>query len=141
KPTAMFPCLLVTTLALAAGCEGGGGVDSDTAGSDSAGETGESAGDCVENEEVPASITEDTRWACDKLLPADTVVTVSNGAVLTVGPGVTVRGKSGSALVIAQGSRLEAAGTADQPIVFTSSQAEGSRNRGDWGGIVLLGKA
>lgn len=51
-------------------------------------------------------------------------------------------------LVISRGSRLEAKGTAAQPIVFTSSQGmhlpEGSRTgfarrRGDWGGIFING--
>lgn len=129
--------LFAPALALAPACgDDGGGMDTDTAGT-----TGDTGGECVVDEEVPATITEDTTWACDKILPANTLVTVSNNAVLTVSPGVTVRGKTGSALVIAQGSRLEAAGTKDMPIVFTSSQAEGSRGRGDWGGIVLLGKA
>jgi len=100
----------------------------------SVGETGE-----PNDGEVRGSIDEDTVWSEDTIL--DGIVTVKDGAVLTVEPGVVVRGKNGSALVIAQGSRLEAVGSADAPIVFTSSQAEGSRARGDWGGVVLLGEA
>jgi hypothetical protein len=96
-------------------------------------------GECVANEEVTGEITEDTTWSCDKIL--GDLVTVSNNAVLTVDPGVVVRGKSGSALIVAQGSRLEAAGTADAPIVFTSAEPEGGRARGDWGGIIILGNA
>ena len=34
-----------------------------------------------------------------------------------------------------------AVGTADKPIVFTSNLAAGARNSGDWGGVILLGKA
>lgn len=138
KGTTITSLLFAPVLVLAPACgdDGGGGANTDTAG-----DTADSGGECVVDEEVPASITEDTTWDCDKILPESTIVTVSNGAVLTVSPGVTVRGKTGSALVVAQGSRLEAAGTKEEPIVFTSSQAEGSRNRGDWGGIVLLGNA
>lgn len=43
--------------------------------------------------------------------------------------------------MIDRGGKLEAVGTADKPIVFTSSQAEGIRDRGDWGGLVILGRA
>ncbi|MEZ4380257.1 MAG: hypothetical protein R3A79_02840 [Nannocystaceae bacterium] len=108
------------------------GDDGETGATGETGETGETGGDAN-------SITEDTVWSEDQVLEG--IVTVKDGAVLTVMPGVTVRGTNGSALVIAQGSRLEAAGTADMPIVFTSSQSEGSRARGDWGGIVFLGEA
>lgn len=136
----LVPSLLLA--ALPAGCGDAGG-DEDTASSDPTGggtepTTGE-PGECEENEEISGSIEADATWSCDKILSG--IVTVKNDAVLTVAPGVTVRGKSGSALVVAQGSRLEAAGTKDAPIVFTSSQAEGMRAPGDWGGIVLLGKA
>ncbi len=101
-------------------------------------DTGNDSGSPVDGE-VRGPIEEDTVWSEDMII--DGIVTVKDGAVLTVEPGVVVRGKNGSALVIAQGSRLEAVGTAEDPIVFTSSQAEGSRARGDWGGIVLLGEA
>jgi len=113
--------------ALVLGCAGDDG-------SDSGDDSGESWGT-----ELRGSIEEDTVWSEDTILGG--VVTVKNGAVLTVEPGVVVLGKTGSALVIAKGSRLEAIGSREEPIVFTSSQAEGSRARGDWGGIVLLGDA
>lgn len=35
----------------------------------------------------------------------------------------------------------DAEGTSERPIVFTSAQAPGKRKPGDWGGIILLGKA
>ncbi len=40
-----------------------------------------------------------------------------------------------------KGPMLMAEGTMDNPIVFTSNQDAGSRSYGDWGGIILLGKA
>ena len=70
-------------------------------------------------------------------------VYVNNNATLTVEAGsvimsdVTEKG----ALIIERGSKLIADGRADQPIVFTSGKAAGQRNAGDWGGIILLGKA
>ncbi|MCB9704524.1 MAG: hypothetical protein H6711_21750 [Myxococcales bacterium] len=117
----------------------GGEETTDTADTADTADTSDTAGDCSTPTEVSGDIDADTTWSCDVILSG--VVTVTNDAVLTIDPGVTVSGKSGSALVIAQGSRLEAAGTMDEPIVFTSSQAAGARNRGDWGGIVFLGRS
>jgi hypothetical protein len=70
-------------------------------------------------------------------------VYVNNNATLTIEAGsvimsdVTEKG----ALIIERGSKLIADGRADNPIVFTSGKASGQRNAGDWGGIILLGKA
>lgn len=70
-------------------------------------------------------------------------VYVNNNATLTIEAGsvimsdVTEKG----ALIIERGSKLIADGRGDQPIVFTSGKASGQRNAGDWGGIILLGKA
>ena len=47
-------------------------------------------------------------------------------------------GLPGSALVIEKDASLEAAGTADAPIVFTSNSA--TPVAGDWGGLVFLGE-
>lgn len=65
---------------------------------------------------------------------------VTNGAVLTIEPGTIIKSKR-TALVITRGSRIEAVGTPSQPIVMTSDQAPGNRQAGDWGGIILLGRA
>lgn len=45
------------------------------------------------------------------------------------------------ALIIERGAQLVALGTVNEPIVFTSGRNPGARTRGDWGGIVILGKA
>jgi len=44
-------------------------------------------------------------------------------------------------LVIERGAQIVAEGTATKPIVFTSGKAVGERAPGDWGGIVILGRA
>lgn len=69
------------------------------------------------------------------------VVFVSNNATLTIQPGTIIKAIKGTkaALVITKGAKIDAQGTASQPIVFTSNQAAGSRSKGDWGGIVLVG--
>lgn len=68
-------------------------------------------------------------------------VFVPNGASLTLPDGTIVFGRSGSALFVEAGGRLIATGTATRPVVFTSSQAVGSRQSGDWGGVTIIGNA
>ena len=70
-------------------------------------------------------------------------VYVTEGATLTFEPGCLIQGSTQEkgALIIERGAKLIASGTAANPIVFTSGQPAGSRSPGDWGGIILLGKA
>ncbi|RYY41756.1 MAG: hypothetical protein EOO08_01105 [Chitinophagaceae bacterium] len=70
------------------------------------------------------------------------IVYIANGAQLTIEPGVTVVGDKASrgTLVVTRGCRINAAGTATNPIVFTSSEGSNARS-GDWGGLVILGRA
>jgi len=70
-------------------------------------------------------------------------VFVRNGSTLNIQAGTLVVGESGSVgtLIVERGGRLNAIGTRDQPIVFTSDQPVGQRARGDWGGIILNGYA
>ena len=60
---------------------------------------------------------------------------------LTIEPCVKVLGDTATkgTLVIMPGARLIAEGTETEPIVFTSSEPEGLRAPGDWGGVMLLG--
>ncbi|HEY1112442.1 MAG TPA: hypothetical protein VGE66_02740 [Chitinophagaceae bacterium] len=69
------------------------------------------------------------------------IVYVVDGAKLTIEPGVTIQGEKSSrgTLVITRGTQILANGTADRPVVFTSDAA--TPQRGDWGGVVILGKA
>ncbi len=91
---------------------------------------------------VDASITASTTWTADTIwiLAANTIVYVEAGT-LTIEPGTTILGEQGSALIVTRDGDIDARGTADAPIVFTSAQPEGSRKPGDWGGVVLLGDA
>lgn len=131
----ILPCSLVLPLALLGACgDSGGGTDSSDE-SESGGTDGSEQCDV----DVEGPITEDTVWTCGKILKGQVVV--DSGATLTVEAGVTVLGRNGSALIIQKGAKLEAVGTETEPVVFTSSQPAGSRNRGDWGGIVFLGEA
>ena len=95
-----------------------------------------------------ADITTDI--TANRTLFADTVYTlkgfihVANGATLTIQPGAKIQGDFatvGSSLWILRGAKLQAVGTADLPIVFTSSRAAGTRQPGDWGGLLMIGNA
>jgi hypothetical protein len=70
-------------------------------------------------------------------------VFVTEGATLTIEPGTTVyaEGATLGTLVVARGGKIIAEGTADKPIVFTSDKPAGSRARGQWGGLIINGKA
>jgi hypothetical protein len=71
-------------------------------------------------------------------------VFVNSGATLTIEPGTIIFGDgkpSDGILCINRGGKLIARGTAERPIVFTSSKAGKQRQRGDWGGIVICGRA
>ena len=87
-------------------------------------------------------ITVNTTWTADKIyLLDDGYVYVTNGATLTIEPGTVIRGAGKGALIICRGAKIDAQGTVTKPIIFTSSQAPGDRDYGDWGGVVLLGSA
>ncbi len=70
-------------------------------------------------------------------------VYVTEGATITFEAGCIIKSDitEKGALIIERGAKLNASGTAANPIVFTSGKAVGSRAPGDWGGIILLGKA
>ena len=94
-------------------------------------------------ETINGEITTNKTLTADRTWILDGVVLVKSGAVLTVEPGTIVKAKIGTkaALVIDKGSKLVADGTVTKPIVFTSGKDAGSRTPGDWGGIILVGKA
>jgi len=68
---------------------------------------------------------------------------VQSGQVLTIPAGTVIFGDKASkgTLVINRGGKIIAEGTAEKPIVFTSKFGPGERDKGDWGGIIILGNA
>lgn len=68
---------------------------------------------------------------------------VTDGSVLTIEPGTVIKGDKDTkaALIVERGGKINAQGTNNEPIVFTSNQAIGSRKPGDWGGVIICGKA
>lgn len=91
---------------------------------------------------VTTDITSNTTWVPDNVYRLVGFRKVANGATLTINAGTRVVGDfdvMGSSLFVLRGARIDAQGTAANPIVFTSSRAAGTRQSGDWGGLVLVG--
>lgn len=67
------------------------------------------------------------------------IVKVTGGATLTIeaGANFTVDTSTNSSLVVLQDGKINAVGTASEPIVFTTT----TKTPGDWGGITLYGSA
>jgi hypothetical protein len=116
-------------------------------------------GDCVNGNEIIKTgvLTADATWTKDKIWILSGKVVVDAGVTLTIEAGTIVKGATGeaslaSALVIARGGKLNAIGTATEPIIFTSildditvGQTAGTNlsetDKGKWGGLIILGKA
>lgn len=69
--------------------------------------------------------------------------TPSKTGVLTIQAGTVIIGERATkgTLIVHRGSKIIAEGTPTEPIIFTSERAIGEREPGDWGGLVLCGKA
>ena len=100
--------------------------------------------------EISGTFTSDTRLTNDIAWALSGKVTVGNdnadSATLTIEPGTFVYGKSGADfLVIARGSKIQAIGTRQAPIVMTSVNdmlgLSDDNSTAEWGGLVILGKA
>ncbi len=94
--------------------------------------------------DVTADIAADTTWTSDHIYTLKQLTYVQAGATLTIQPGTTVLGDPGSALIVSRDARLVADGTAQAPIVFSSSLPVGERGltaADGWGGVLLLGRA
>lgn len=90
---------------------------------------------------ISSDITSNTTWTNNNIYTlTGGFIYVTNNATLTIEPGTIIRGNA-STLVITRGAKIMAEGTVTQPIVFTSYQSAGNRNAGDWGGIIICGKA
>ncbi|UZD21740.1 autotransporter outer membrane beta-barrel domain-containing protein [Algoriphagus halophytocola] len=106
---------------------------------------------------VESNISSNTTWETGKTYVLGGRITVTSGNTLTIQPGVIVKGEVGSgsnatALIIARGAKIDAQGTADSPIIFTTIADEimpgqiASPNldpdlSGLWGGLIVLGNA
>jgi len=114
------------------------------------GGTSSFSGEAVVNtpEEGPKEATISANITSNRTLYADTVyqlsgfIKVANGATLTIQPGTKIVGDydiPGSSLFILRGAKIDAQGTREKPIVFTSERPLGQRQPGDWGGVIMIG--
>lgn len=92
---------------------------------------------------LTGDVTADKALTNDGVWTLKGYVYVKDGATLTIPAGTIIKSDliDKGALIIERGGKIMAEGTAANPIVFTSGVVKGQRRPGDWGGIILLGKA
>lgn len=102
---------------------------------------------------ITGTISSSQIWpaSCDIQLDDTVFVETPVGqptTVLTIQAGTTVKGRKNvtpgngpATLVIESGARISAIGTQNNPIVFTSDQAPGSRASADWAGLLINGRS
>ena len=95
----------------------------------------------IEGTELSGDITGEVQLDASVTYTLNGTVSVKDGATLIIPAGTLIKATSGfsSYLIVEQGGRIEAEGTATNPIIFTS--AASSPARGDWGGIWINGYA
>lgn len=77
------------------------------------------------------------------------IINVKSGGTLVIPAGTIFRCEGNSSgtpanwatILVHRGGKIISRGTKDKPVIFTSNKNQGSRKPGDWGGIILLGKA
>lgn len=85
------------------------------------------------------AIDQSQTWGPDVTHRIEGWVTVEPGVELSLLPGTTILGGDGAALIVRPEGKLFAMGTARRPVTFTSPKP--CPDRGDWGGVYLLGAA
>jgi hypothetical protein len=110
---------------------------------------------------ITDDISSDVTWTSDNTYFLNGLIFVNAGATLTIQPGTVIKGiesanittgDGASALIIRRGAKIMAAGTAQEPIIFTSElddinvpddlvDENGYPDRQLWGGLILLGQA
>jgi hypothetical protein len=101
--------------------------------------------------DVSGILSGNITWTADKIyrlkgfvrVGEDDFDNIKQTGVLTIEPGTVIIGERATkgTLVVQRGSRIVANGTAARPIVFTSERNPGEREAGDWGGLVICGRA
>jgi hypothetical protein len=104
--------------------------------------------------QVSNVISASTTWTANKIYHLNGYVRVGDdakraggtnitGVTLTIEPGTVILGDRSTkgTLIVQRGNKIIAVGTAANPIVFTSERPAGQRQPGDWGGLVMVGRA
>lgn len=89
------------------------------------------------------NITANETWTSNNIYLLDGWVYVKAGVTVTIQPGTIIKGDfvSKGTLIVERDAKLICDGTVDQPIVFTSQKSVGQRSYGDWGGVIICGRA
>ena len=95
--------------------------------------------DALDGDTLSGNYTKDVTLEEGKTYYVEGDAIIKSGATLTIEKGVTIIGKSEfvSYLLIEQGAKIMAEGTADDPIIMTADKKE----TGAWGGLHICGKA
>ncbi len=134
------------------GNTGTGGSGNGAAGSENGTAGDGSVADCDLSREgrekvvIDEDIDQDMSLDASNYYVIEGIVHVLDGATLTVPPCTRIEGDGSTlgTLVVSRGGRIVADGDADAPILFTSSNtavAGVDAEPGDWGGLVILGRA
>ena len=118
------------------------------------------APDAVQTVYPGGEISESVTWTKDNTYTLTGRVVVPNGVTLTIEPGTVVKAYPGQeanacALIVARGGMIMAEGTSSEPIIFTTTADQITREhpsfpgfanlnesvKGQWGGIIILGNA
>ncbi|WP_435353422.1 Ig-like domain repeat protein [Emticicia sp. SJ17W-69] len=102
--------------------------------------------------EVKGNLEGNVTWTADKIYKLvgfvrvgqeDVFGTITKTGVLTIEPGTRIIGDRATkgTLIVQRGSKIIANGTVEKPIVMTSERNPGEKEAGDWGGLVICGKA
>ena len=92
---------------------------------------------------LSGTINTTTTLTSDRVWTLKGYVYIADGAKLIIQPGTIVVSDIAEkgALCIERGAQIIAEGTATKPIIFTSGKPNGEKAPGDWGGVVILGRA
>jgi len=93
--------------------------------------------------EITGNIAGNVTWTANNIYRLNGFVRVMENARLTIEPGTLIIGdrQSKGTLIVQMGGQIFANGTRQNPIVMTSENAPGFREPGDWGGLVICGRA
>jgi hypothetical protein len=103
---------------------------------------GDSGGDSGEQINLNGNYSSDLTLDIANSYTITGPVIIEDGSILTIPAGMTIKAAATGSdvyVAISQGAKIMAEGTSSQPIIFTSSAS--TPNAGDWGGLILLGKA
>lgn len=93
--------------------------------------------------EITGNITGAVTWTSGNIYRLNGFVRVMENARLTIEPGTLIIGdrQSKGTLIVHMGGQIFANGTRENPIIMTSENPAGFREPGDWGGLVICGRA